>query len=136
MISRSIACALVIAMLGPLGSATPVEGRPAGDARIPVAAWPAPARAAGPLSNADVQRIVRALGAMPPLTARSREPGRLELALEESIELALQKNPSIRIAQLTRDALEPAMARAGGVFRPVAGGTMSPTPSGETAVGF
>ena len=136
MFSRSVSCALFLGLLGAPVPAAPVEGGATRHARTPTAALQAPARAPGALSDAEVQRIVQALAAMRPANGRALGPELLELSLEESIQLTLQKNPGIQIAQLTRDALKPAVARAGAVFHPVAGGAMSGTRSGEAEVGF
>jgi len=135
MFSTSVRFALLLGVLGTLLPATPVEGGATRDPRSLTATLRAPAQAPGGLSDGEVQRIVQALAAMRPAPGRAA-PGQLELSLEESIQLTLQKNPSIQIAQLTRDALKPAVARARVVFHPVAGGTMSGTRSGDTEVGF
>jgi outer membrane protein TolC len=136
MFSRSLAFMLLVGVLEASIPASPVEGRGAGDGRAPVATLPAPARASEALSDVTVQRIVRELGGMRPTGGRALEPGELELSLEESIQLTLQKNPNIQIAQLTRDALKPAVARAGVLFHPVAGGTMTGTRTEVPQVGF
>ena len=136
MFSRSMSGALLLGLFGALVPAAPVEGGARWDVRTPAATSQAPARVPGAFSEAEVQRIVQALAAMRPATGRTPEPGQLELSLEESIQLTLQKNLSIQIAQLTRDARKPEVARAGVVFHPVAGGTMSGTRSGDTEVGF
>ena len=131
MVPRLLVGVLVIGVLIPAA-----EGGAARDVRTPSATLQAPARAPGVLSDAEVRRIAQVLSAMRPAPGRAPQPGRLMLSLEESIQLALQKNPGIQIAQLTRDALKPAVARAGGLFHPVAGGTMSGTRSGDAEVGF
>lgn len=45
----------------------------------------------------------------------------LELTLEKSIEIALENNLQIRIATLSRDALEPEIRRARAIFHPTVG---------------
>ena len=88
------------------------------------------------MSDEEVQRIGHALGAMRPKGGHTPEPGQLVLTLEESIQLTLKKNPSIQIAQLTRDARRPEVARAEALFHPVAGGTLAGSRTGEKDVGF
>lgn len=59
-------------------------------------------------------------------------PEKLSLTLEQSIRIALEKNLQIRIAQLSRDALEPEVLRAKAIFHPTAG--LSYTATAENPV--
>jgi outer membrane protein len=54
------------------------------------------------------------------------------LTLQQSIEIALQRNLRVQLAQLTRDAIEPEIPRARAVFHPTAGLVL--TASGERLV--
>jgi outer membrane protein TolC len=52
---------------------------------------------------------------------------RLSLGLEECIAIALEKNLQIRIATLSKEALEPEVLRARAIFHPVAGASYTAT---------
>ena len=146
MFARFLSGTLLVGVLTGLLPARSVEGFGTNDRRTPtltarvrdeVAAMPqGPARAPAAMSDEEVQRIGHALGAMRPKGGHTPEPGQLVLTLEESIQLTLQKNPSIQIAQLTRDARRPEVARAEALFHPVAGGTLAGSRTGEKDVGF
>ena len=147
MFSRSVPGALLVGVLVGLLPVRSVEGFGTSDGRTPTptakavrdevaATSEGPARAPAAMSDEEAQSIVRALGAMRSKGGHTPEPGQLVLTLEESIQLTLQKNPNIQIAQLTRDGRRPEVARAETLFHPVAGGTLAGSRTGEKDVGF
>jgi len=68
---------------------------------------------------------------LPAITHAQEKPApeKLYLTLEESIRIALEKSPLIRISRLSRDALGPEIRRAKAVFHPVLGASYTGTES-------
>lgn len=87
----------------------------------------------------DLDRLNRTLAQIeispekqPPEPVPPRNGEKVELTLEKSIEIALKKNLDIRIAVLSKNALEPEIARARAIFHPLVG--VGLTAAGERSI--
>src|SRR5439155_1232043 len=79
------------------------------------------------ISEEELGRIKRVLDDIrrKRLPGAPAPPGTLSLALEEAVELGLEKNLRLQITRLNEDALETEIARARAIFHPLVGGSFT-----------
>ena len=88
------------------------------------------------ISEEDLGRIKRVLDDI----RRKRLPGapappeKLSLALEEAVELGLEKNLPLQITRLNEDALETEIARANAIFHPLVGASLTASRRKEVGI--
>ena len=88
------------------------------------------------ISEEDLGRIKRVLDDI----RRKRLPGapappeKLSLALEEAVELGLEKNLPLQITRLNEDALETEIARAKAIFHPLVGASLTASRRKEVGI--
>ena len=88
------------------------------------------------ISEEELGRIKRVLDDIrrKRLPGAPAPPGQLSLALEEAVELGLEKNLRLQITRLNEDALETEIARARAIFHPLVGGSFTASRKKEVGI--
>ena len=88
------------------------------------------------ISEEELGRIKRVLDDIrrKRLPGAPAPPGTLSLALEEAVELGLEKNLRLQITRLNEDALETEIARARAIFHPLVGASMTASRRKEVGI--